>query len=150
MNARVVADVETVEERVEIDPVCGMKVRPEKAAGSMERGGKTWYFCGKGCVDKFGADPAKYDGSVAVAETPVAAGVRYVCPMHPEVVSDRPGACPKCGMALEPDVVTAEEGENPELVDMRRRLWVGAALTLPLLAVMVLGFVAGAAAASSR
>jgi P-type Cu+ transporter len=132
-------------ERVEIDPVCGMKVRPEKAAGSMEHGGKTWYFCGKGCLAKFAADPAKYDGSVSLAsvlvvEKPVeahaAAGVRYVCPMHPEVVSDRPGACPKCGMALEPEMVTAEEGENPELVDMKRRLWVGAALTLPLLAVM--------------
>jgi P-type Cu+ transporter len=141
MNVRVVADMEKVGERVEIDPVCGMKVRPEKAAGSMEHAGKTWYFCGKGCVAKFGADPARYDGSVLVAEkpavVPVAAGVKYVCPMHPEVVSDRPGACPKCGMALEPEMVTAEEGENPELVDMRRRLWVGAALTVPLLAVMV-------------
>src|ERR1700722_6841301 len=98
----VVAEVETVVERVEIDPVCGMKVRPEKAAGSMVHGGKTWYFCGKGCVAKFAADPAKYDGSVAVVEKPVVeqavAGVKYVCPMHPEVVSDRPGACPKCGM----------------------------------------------------
>ena len=138
----IVAEVETVVERVEIDPVCGMKVRPEKAAGSMVHGGKTWYFCGKGCVAKFAADPAKYDGSVlelrrSLRWRMVAAGVKYVCPMHPEVVSDRPGACPKCGMALEPETVTAEEGENPELVDMTRRLWVGAALTLPLLAVMV-------------
>ena len=141
MNVRVAADMEKAEERVEIDPVCGMKVRPEKAAGSMEHGGKTWYFCGKGCLAKFAADPAKYDGSVPVVAKPevaqVAAGVKYVCPMHPEVVSDRPGACPKCGMALEPEMVTAEEGENPELVDMTRRLWVGAALTLPLLVVMV-------------
>src|SRR5580704_591125 len=118
-----------------------MKVRPEKAAGSMVHGGKTWYFCGKGCVAKFAADPAKYDGSAPIAEksvvTHVAAGVKYVCPMHPEVVSDRPGSCPKCGMALEPETVTAEEGENPELADMTRRLWVGAALTLPLLAVMI-------------
>ena len=142
MNARVVVDMKTVEERVEVDPVCGMKVRPEKAAGSIVHGGKTWYFCGKGCVEKFSADPGRYDGSVVIAETkPVvagaAAGVKYVCPMHPEVVSDRPGTCPKCGMALEPEMVTAEEGENPELVDMKRRLWVGVALTLPLLAVMV-------------
>jgi Cu+-exporting ATPase len=58
--------------------------------------------------------------------------VEYVCPMHPEVVSDRPGNCPKCGMALEPRTVAAEEGPNPELVDMSRRFWVGLALTLPV------------------
>ena len=133
------ADVETAVERVEIDPVCGMKVQPEKAAGSMEHGGKTWYFCGKGCLAKFAADPTMYDGSAAIEKkhVEVAAGVKYVCPMHPEVVSDRPGSCPKCGMALEPEMVTADEEENPELVDMRRRLWIGVALTFPLLAVMV-------------
>ena len=62
----------------------------------------------------------------------LAAKTEYVCPMHPEVVRDEPGACPICGMALEPRVVSAEEQENPELLDMTRRFWVSAALTLPI------------------
>jgi Cu+-exporting ATPase len=57
----------------------------------------------------------------------------WVCPMHPEVVQDFPGNCPKCGMALEPRTVTAEEEENPELRDMRRRFWISLVLTVPLL-----------------
>jgi Cu+-exporting ATPase len=57
----------------------------------------------------------------------------YTCPMHPEIVRDTPGNCPICGMALEPKTVVAEEGENAELVDMRRRFWVSAALSLPVL-----------------
>ena len=61
-----------------------------------------------------------------------AARVEYTCPMHPEIVRDEPGSCPKCGMALEPRTVTTEDDENPELVTMRRRLWVCAALTVPL------------------
>ena len=64
-------------------------------------------------------------------------GVEYTCPMHPEVVQIGPGTCPKCGMALEPRVVTLDEEPNAELVDMTRRFWIGVALTLPLLAIMV-------------
>src|SRR5205085_9998555 len=60
--------------------------------------------------------------------------VEYTCPMHPKIVRDRPGNCPICGMALEPRTVTAVE-DNAELTDMKRRFWVGVALTLPLLAV---------------
>ena len=100
--------VEEVQKGYQIDPVCGMKVLPEKAAGSTEHAGKTWYFCGKGCLARFDAEPAKYDGSrpkesAAKAVAPVA-GMRggYLCPMHPEVQSDKAGDCPKCGMALEP------------------------------------------------
>jgi len=70
-----------------------------------------------------------------VAPVQPATRTQYTCPMHPEVVQDHPGSCPKCGMALEPRTVVAEEGENQELVDMRRRLWVCAVLTLPLLVV---------------
>ncbi len=97
---------EAVQSEYQIDPVCGMKVLPEKAAGSTEHAGRTWYFCGKGCLAKFEADPAKYDGSQAKDEVKAAAPVvsargGYVCPMHPEVRSDKPGDCPKCGMALE-------------------------------------------------
>ena len=62
----------------------------------------------------------------------------WTCPMHPEVVQDGPGTCPICGMALEPRTVTADEEENPELVDMRRRFWVSAVFTLPLV-VLVMG-----------
>ena len=130
-------------EQIQTDPVCGMKVMPGKAAGSIDHGGRTWYFCGKGCVAKFQANPAQYDNSKPAAAASIdsatanapAAG-QYTCPMHPEILRDKPGACPKCGMALEPLTVTATEG-NPELESMTRRLWIASALTLPLLAIMV-------------
>jgi len=70
-----------------------------------------------------------------VAPPQPATRTEYTCPMHPEVVQDHPGSCPKCGMALEPRTVAVDEGENRELVDMRRRLWVCAVLTLPLLVI---------------
>src|SRR5271168_4441114 len=112
-----------------------MKVSPEKAAGSLQHAGRAWYFCGLGCKAKFEANPGKYDGSaplIAVLNpAPAAPAGQYTCPMHPEVVSSKPGACPKCGMALEPVTATASE-ENPELAGMTRRLWLSAALTLPL------------------
>jgi Cu+-exporting ATPase len=176
-----------------IDPVCGMKVKPEKAAASYEYKGKTYYFCCAGCRTKFEADPEKFvnkragalvgiappampahpihiepDAARAVP-APAASGptgytcpmhpevktqkqepcpkcgmaleplsflpaqkIQYTCPMHPEIVQDEPGACPKCGMALEPMTVFAEEEENPELKDMKRRFWISVALTLPL------------------
>src|SRR5260221_7299567 len=97
----------------EIDPVCGMTVDPASAAGSVEHGGKTYYFCSTHCVEKFRADPERYlapsppaalvqISSIGPAPPGTPASVEYTCPMHPEVVSDRPRACPKCGMALEP------------------------------------------------
>ena len=117
-----------------IDPVCGMKVSPQTAKAKAEHDGRTWYFCCDGCRAKFEAAPHKYDGSQpaapAVVET-AAEGAQYTCPMHPEIVRDRPGACPKCGMALEPVAVTATNAPNPELVDMTRRMWISAAITLP-------------------
>ena len=67
----------------------------------------------------------------------------WTCPMHPEVVQDSPGTCPKCGMALEPRTVYAEEEENPELVDMRRRFWVSVVLTIPLVAIAMGGMIPG-------
>ncbi len=112
----------------EIDPVCGMKVGPETAAGSAEVGGRTIYFCGKGCQAKFVADPGRYDGSRAAVAVPVAAvpvaGVKYTCPMHPEVMVDRQQPCPKCGMALDPVGVAAVRTEftcpmHPEIVRER-------------------------------
>ncbi len=86
------------------DPVCGMQFAPEKAAGKFEYKGQTYYFCNPGCMAKFQASPEKYlsmrDADIA-AEPPLP-GMRYTCPMDPEVLQDKPGPCPKCGMALEP------------------------------------------------
>ena len=78
-------------EQAEIDPVCGMKVSPHTATASAEHAGRTWYFCGAGCRTKFVAAPGKYDGS----QPPVSeAAAQYTCPMHPEVLSSKPGSCP--------------------------------------------------------
>src|ERR1700757_3412077 len=108
------------------DPVCGMAVDPASAKHAHVHSGRTYFFCGAGCLDKFRADPAHYLSSPAEAPATAAApGSRYTCPMHPEVISDRPGPCPKCGMALERMVLSAEPEENPELRDMTRRFWIG-------------------------
>ena len=159
------------------DPVCGMQVNPSKAAGSLEYEGTRYHFCSRGCFAKFEADPAKYLRSdtpktmegPAPTRAPAPTGTVYVCPMDPEVRQDRPGSCPKCGMALEPDLSTSpatrveytcpmhpeivrnepgscpicgmaleprtislEDAPNPELLDMTRRMWIGAALALPV------------------
>src|SRR5688572_27612542 len=97
-----------------IDPVCGMTVDPGTAAGSFAHQGTTYYFCAKSCLQKFQANPAAYlDRSQPRPERRAVAGATYTCPMHPEVVQDHPGACPKCGMALEPMMPTAEQGPDP-------------------------------------
>ncbi len=122
------------------DPVCGMMVDPARAAGSLEHEGRTYYFCSRSCLGRFQGNPAAYLGTEAAApppRPPAPTGTVYTCPMHPEVVRDRPGACPICGMALEPRTPTLEEGENPELRDMARRFWVGLALTAPILLLML-------------
>jgi Cu+-exporting ATPase len=95
-----------------------------------------YYFCSAGCATKFEADPEKYlhpQAASAPSEQQAKPGTEYFCPMDPEVVSDRPGACPKCGMALEPRVVSLEEEDDPELRSMTRRFWVCAVLAVPLL-----------------
>jgi Cu+-exporting ATPase len=92
---------------VEIDPVCGMTVDPEHAAGSSRIGDRTFYFCSPSCKTKFNANPAAYTGATRPEPKPAPAGASYVCPMDPEVRQDKPGACPKCGMALEPEIVAA-------------------------------------------
>ena len=124
------------------DPVCGMEVTPEKAAGSVAYHGQTYYFCGKGCLAKFQADPEKYLTPTPPAAAPGAENVEYTCPMHPEVVQMGPGNCPICGMALEPKAVQLEEAENPELIDMQRRFWISAALSAPLLVIEMAGVTA--------
>ncbi len=115
-----------------VDPVCGMTVDPARPGASGVHDGTTYYFCCPHCLQKFQADPARYLAPTAVEPPPAPTGATYTCPMHPEVVSDHPGPCPKCGMALEPRTVAAEEGPNPELVDMSRRFWVGLVLSLPI------------------
>ena len=123
--------------KTEVDPVCGMKVDPAKAAASVAFEEKTYHFCGKGCAGKFGADPAKWlKPKVEEPATPAAMQAEYVCPMDPEVHQLGPGTCPKCGMALEPAVATLDDAPDPEYLSMLRRLWVCAALAVPLLAFM--------------
>ncbi|HEV2175619.1 MAG TPA: heavy metal translocating P-type ATPase [Terriglobia bacterium] len=147
------------------DPVCGMTVNPEKAAGRLEYDGHEYFFCGRGCLEKFRVDPNKYVAALTGAAlqpvpTPMAAATTtsavprppapgprpstYTCPMHPEIVRDGPGSCPICGMALEPRTVTLTDEANPELADMSRRFWVSLALTAPILFLGMSGMIPGA------
>ena len=168
-----------------IDPVCGMEVEPTNAAGSHVYNGQTYLFCSQNCLAKFKQDPESFlkpqahghpgqvhghghahatpgetdrvdhgtyvcpmdpevresrpgacpeCGMALEPAIPSAPSVKteYVCPMHPEIVRPEPGFCPICGMALEPRTVTLEEEVNPELVNMRRRFWVGVILSVPI------------------
>ena len=167
-----------------LDPVCGMTVNPQKARGSVEHKGKTYYFCSPRCVERFQAEPEKYlapklvtiglapsmprpqpavtkatnrQGSWVCPMDPEVheskpgpcpmcgmalepAAVQYTCPMHPEIVSDRPGTCPICGMALELRTAVLQKEDDSELRSMQRRFWVGAALSIPLLALSMFKF----------
>ncbi len=99
--------------QTQIDPVCGMTVDPAKAAATVEQNGTRYFFCSQGCATKFQNEPQKYLQKKEVAEGPQAPptkaqpGTEYICPMDPEVHQMVPGACPKCGMALEPATITA-------------------------------------------
>ena len=124
-----------------IDPVCGMTVDKQSAAGSFEHEDHTYFFCSTHCLESFRRDPRRFlDSSpqqLIQLSGPAATGkVEYTCPMHPEIVRDRPGSCPICGMALELRTITLEPEKNPELVDMTRRFWVSLVLSAP---VFVLG-----------
>ncbi len=119
-----------------IDPVCGMKV-PLTGPHRHSVAGRTYVFCSAVCRERFATDPSKYtrqdvDTALTGRSVKPHAGA-YTCPMHPEVRSDRPGACPICGMALEPRVGATTTAENQELRDMTRRFWLAVVLTLPLL-----------------
>lgn len=141
-------------QELHIDPVCKMVVLPETAAASYEHNGTTYYFCMPGCKTKFAADPETYlsaatEAVIGKAEPPASAGgmdaatsqpsahadgssVEYTCPMHPEIVQIGPGSCPKCGMALEPMEISLDDQPDPEFIDMKRRFWISAVLTLPV------------------
>jgi Cu+-exporting ATPase len=126
-----------------IDPVCGMTVDPATARHKAAHKGHDYYFCSAGCKSKFQADPTKYLEASAKSSEPVPAGTIYTCPMHPEIRQEGPGSCPICGMALEPLMVTAESGPNPELADMTRRFWIGLALALPVVVLEMGGHLTG-------
>jgi Cu+-exporting ATPase len=125
-----------------LDPVCGMTVDPHTAKHRADHRGHTFYFCSAGCRTKFISDPQKYLG-VREPES-VREGAIYTCPMHPEIRQLGPGACPICGMALEPEIAGTETGPNPELADMTRRFWIGLMLTLPVFTLEMGAHVVGA------
>ena len=124
---------ESVIEGTAIDPVCGMSVAIDGAKHIAPYEGAEHYFCSSRCHDKFLADPELYlSGAHLNAVEEVPEGTIYTCPMHPEIRQPGPGSCPICGMALEPEMVSLDDGPDPELIDMRRRFWWSALLTLPL------------------
>lgn len=164
------------------EPVCGMDIDEQDAARTLEHAGQRYFFCSHSCIDKFRVDPERYlnpgvgrwaspaNEEEVECTCPMDPEIRqfgpgacpkcgmalepasfqspltpteYTCPMHPEIVRSEPGSCPICGMALEPREVIGEE-INPELIDMKRRLWISAVLTAPLLILMVLDMLPGA------
>ncbi|MEO8257866.1 MAG: heavy metal translocating P-type ATPase [Acidobacteriota bacterium] len=127
-----------------LDPVCGMTISPDDAAGHLDHEGHTYYFCGESCVKQFRTDPGRFvdaqqDPGTAVADP----AAEYTCPMHPEIRQEGPGSCPICGMALEPVAITLEEQPSEELDDMMRRFRWSLVVTAPILAFMVSEFLPG-------
>jgi Cu+-exporting ATPase len=114
------------------DPVCGMTVDPRKTQHKATHRGTNYFFCCNGCRTKFAADPGRYLADPPPPQPAAPAGTIYTCPMHPEIRQVGPGSCPICGMALEPELVTADSGPSEERIDMERRLWIGVALAIPV------------------
>ncbi len=140
------SDREATRGSMTTDPVCGMTVDTD--GFQLEHDGETYHFCSERCRDQFATDPDAFlpphgtehehdpqhgHGTVPTAGAPAPGdAVEYTCPMHPEIRQPGPGACPICGMALEPVTVAAEEGPSAELVDMTRRFWTAVLLTIPV------------------
>ena len=122
-----------------------MTVDPAATPHHADHAGTAYHFCSAGCRAKFAADPARYLSLRPDGEAPVPPGTIYTCPMDPEIRQVGPGACPICGMALEPAEITAETGPNPELRDMTRRTWLAAAGTLPVVVLAMGGEMLGGA-----
>lgn len=115
------------------DPVCGMTVKRSEAEYMHMHEGSPRFFCSQSCEHKFIVNPEKYL-SPNETEDDVPEGTEYTCPMHPEVIQIGSGTCPKCGMALEPvGVPPVDSGPNPGLLHFKRKFWIGAILTVPLL-----------------
>jgi len=116
-----------------IDPVCGMTVKLGAGKPHLTHEGEEYHFCNPKCHDKFQADPYFYLSGANKRKAKAAPkNAMYTCPMDPEIVQEGPGTCPICGMALEP-MDGVPSGENHELVDFTRRLWVSIAAAIPLL-----------------
>ena len=129
---------------LEKDPVCGMSVDPKTAkGGSFDHEGTRYFFCNPKCKDRFAANPQAYLVKAPVVVTAADKEKIYTCPMHPEIRQKGPGNCPICGMALEPEEISLEEEENPELIDFTRRLKVSAVLTVPLLGLAMSDLIPG-------
>ena len=123
------------EEKLFIDPVCGMRTEDENAYKYHEHDGEAFYFCSDKCLTKFKADPDTYkDGYKDRSQPPTAeeSAAIYSCPMHPEVEQLGPGSCPKCGMALESLAIPLEDEDTSEYDDMWRRFIFSAILSIPL------------------
>ena len=116
-----------------VDPVCGMQVDPAKSPHRYDYRHRSYHFCSAGCVSKFADNPQAYLEKENQGPAVAPAGTIYTCPMHPEIRRPSPGACPICGMALEPEI--AGDGDGGELADMRRRFWISMALALPVVAI---------------
>ncbi|MBA6421781.1 MULTISPECIES: heavy metal translocating P-type ATPase [Pseudomonas] len=125
------------------DPVCGMSVDPHTAEHRSQHAGKSWYFCSSRCQSKFEDDPQKYLGEKSAEAETVAPGTMYTCPMHPEIRQQGPGDCPICGMGLEPEEVSLNDGPSAELTDMTHRFWIGLVLTLPVFLLEMGGHLTG-------
>ncbi|MEO7477786.1 MAG: YHS domain-containing protein, partial [Lysobacteraceae bacterium] len=148
------------------DPVCGMQVDPASTAHHAQHAGQDYHFCSARCLERFVADPEKYitppsdvagqvpspNTTKPVAKTPasgptaaaVAPGAQWTCPMHPQIVRDGPGACPICGMALEPMAPSADDSHaQAEIAAVRRKLWISVALTTPVFLVAMVPHMTG-------
>jgi len=119
----------------EIDPVCGMKVDPATSTYRHMHGERLYHFCSAGCLKKFTNQPEKFLSRRDRSPQTSHAGATYTCPMHPQIRQMQPGSCPICGMALELVTSAEDTGPSPELLDMSRRFWIGAALALPVVIV---------------
>ena len=120
------------------DPVCGMTVTVESPHHHQHHG-HTHYFCSARCREKFAANPGQYLNPEVKTEVAAPPGAIYTCPMHPEIRQDHPGDCPKCGMALEPEMPFLEEEDNPELKDFSRRFWWTLPFTLVIFVLAMFG-----------
>ncbi|HYX02416.1 MAG TPA: heavy metal-binding domain-containing protein, partial [Reyranella sp.] len=125
------------------DPVCGMKVTMAGVRHTALHDGHTYYFCSDRCRTRFEAEPQRYLKAAPASPPAVPAGTIYTCPMHPQIRQPGPGNCPICGMALEPEVATADSGPNHELLDMKRRFWIGLVLAVPVFLLEMGGHLTG-------
>jgi Cu+-exporting ATPase len=137
-----------------IDPVCLMEIEEEDSVGTVEHDGVVYHFCAESCLERFRENPSLFLAGERPQTTVPEAGegeaVKWTCPMDPEIVRDEPGACPICGMALEPMVVSLTSGPNPELVDMTRRFWLAAALGTPVFVLTMYDMLTGGSMIMSR